>query len=198
MTAAPTGPSVAALMQRLAGGSPDLLDPGVNAVALVADTLVDTCGVVLDRPTRALVRTDVDATDDARAAAALTCWLALAPGLRAAWSAGPAGQGAGAAERVLAAVRALVTELAPSVPPRRWIEDPAGREEAARAFLRAAGLLPAGESAAIAQDRWSAISTAARRDAEREIAQEARRTQELARRLAEQRAKEAVAQYTYV
>jgi len=193
-----SGPSIAALMQHLAAASPDLLDPGLRPVALVSDTLVDLCDVVLEPRLRDLVRADVDATDDARAAAALTCWLARTPDLLPLWAAGPRTGATGSADRLLAAVRALVTELAPIVPPRRWVEEPAGREEAARAFLRATGILPADESASVAQDRWSAISTAARRAAEREIAQEARRTQELARRLAEQRAKEAVAQYTYV
>jgi len=192
------GPTVAALMQHLAAASPDLLDPGLSPVALVSDTLVDLCGVVLDPRVRGLLAADVDATDDSRAAAALTCWVARAPGLLPIWAAGPRTGTDGAADRLLSAVRALVTELAPHVSPRRWVEEPAGREEAARAFLRATALVPAGESASAAQDRWTAISTAARRDAELEIAQEARRTQELARRLAEQRAKEAVAQYTYV
>lgn len=193
------GPALAVLTQHLAAASPDLLDPAVEPLAVLGDTLVDTCGVVLHPASRAALRPELDATPDARAAAALGCWLAREPGVLAALTPLPTATGDGSRDAALVgAVRSLVHDLAPVLPPHRWVGEPAGREEAVRAFLLALRVTPAGESPAVALDRWTAISTAARQAAEREIAQEALRTAELARRLAEKRAKEAVAQYTHV
>jgi hypothetical protein len=201
LAAAPTvpGPGLGVLTQHLAAASPDLLDPAVDALAVLGDTLVDTCAVVLPAASRTGLRSELGTTPDARAATALGCWLAREPGLLAVLAPLPTATGAGSRDALLVgAVRSLVRDLAPVLPPSRWASDPAAREEVVRAFLLALRLSPAGESEAVALDRWTAISTAARQAAEREIAQEARRTAEIARRLAEKRAKEAVAQYTHV
>ncbi|MEK8227576.1 hypothetical protein NKG05_17875 [Oerskovia sp. M15] len=57
------------------------------------------------------------------------------------------------------------------------------------------GLRPSGETTAIAEDRWAAVSTVEQQRVDREMAEEARRSEELAKALAAKRAAEAAAQY---
>lgn len=183
------GPPLAALTARLAAAPGDALDPGVVALAVVDDALTALGGPPLDRALRRRLADGPLATAAGRTGAVLAGWLLLAPAWRAAQ---PDPRAA------LAVVEALAGSLAPVLPPEQWVVDPAGREEAARAALRAAGLRPAGEDEAVAEDRWAAVSTALRAAALAAVAEEVRRAQELARVLAEQRAREAAAQYTHV
>ena len=85
--------------------------------------------------------------------------------------------------------------LAGQRPDREWVQDADAREELARAVCRLGGVLPAGERAATADDRWLAVSSAYQRKVAQSMAVEVARAEELARALAEQKAKEAAAQY---
>lgn len=191
------GPSLASLVQRLALASPDVLDRAVDVPALVADVATQLDGTVLDADTlRALDRAlGRDAPRVARAAAGVVCWVVADPalgehdGVRAA-----AAARGGTAAWFLHVLRDL-TGLAHVRDPRTWVHEETGREEAARALLAAGDLLPAGETAAEAADRWQAVSTAYHQATSRAMAEEVRRAEELARALAEKRAKEAAAQY---
>ena len=191
------GPALATLLHRLALAPPDLFEPFVSASALVADAAVSLDGTVLDR--RTLSALDADLTGPAgrasrRALVGLACWLVLdpavhgAPGVRAA----AAGSLSGWFLRVVEGVQRV---LAGQRPDRDWVQDEAAREELARAFCRLGGVLPAGETAATADDRWLAVSSAYQRKVAEAMAVEVARAEELARALAEQKAKEAAAQY---
>ena len=92
-------------------------------------------------------------------------------------------------------VSQVQVELAGLRPDRDWVQLDEARDELARAFLRFARVLPAGEDLATAQDRWLAVSTAYQRDLVRAMAVEQARAEELERALAAQKAKEAAAQY---
>ncbi|NCT90160.1 hypothetical protein GXB85_04225 [Cellulomonas sp. APG4] len=192
------GPALASLRQRLARTPPDLLDRAADIPALVCDVLVVLDGTVLDA--RALTRLDtslgVDAPRVVRAGAGVACWLVLDPALHVHAGVREAVQETGDLARwALRVIERLAHGLAPVRDPRTWVHEPSGREEAARAALAAGGLLPAGESAEHAADRWLAVSTEHREAASRAMALEVRRAEELARALAEKKAKEAAAQY---
>ena len=195
------GPALAVLVQRLTLTPPDVLDPGVHVPALVGDA-VDLLALSVPGwwQLDAHARTALDRTCGAgapvasRAGAGIAVWLVRAPELtrlphlRESAPDGPAAW-------LLAVVDALAHDLAPVRDPQTWVSSPEGREEAARAFLRAARLRPAGESDAVAEDRWSAVSTVEQRRVDREMAEEVRRSEELAKALAAKRAAEAAAQY---
>ncbi|MCB7136319.1 hypothetical protein [Cellulosimicrobium marinum] len=186
------GPVLADVLRRLADTPPDVLDPAVSAAALVADTadLLDGRGAVgvLGRVARDEVE-QVCALAPHAALAGTVCWVLRDGALFAAHreTATPAA--------LVRLVTHLVPELATLRTASAWVHDPAGREELARAALRALGLRPGDESPEVAQDRWTAVSTAEQRRIAQEMAHEARRAEQLARELAEKRAKEAAAQY---
>lgn len=186
----PHGPALGDLLARLRATPPALVGPEVGRHVDVDVLLADTLDL-LDPPADLWAQQPVErmALSAPQAqAVAVACWLASAPGLGAAL-AGPDARG-----RVVAGRDTLVA-LAGIASPAMWLQgDPDREEEVVRAFLRAARVLPAGESADVAEDRWLAVSSAARRQA----LQDAARAAELARRLAEQRAKEAAARATYV
>lgn len=200
----PAGPAVAVLVQRLALAPPDVLDPRVAAPALVCDVVEALGGGLpsapeLDRLARALAPAGPASSGPSvrrgDAVAGLLCWLLWDPrvhrdpGLCARWSAG------GLLPWFLSVLERLVAEVAVVREPREWVRDEGGREEAARAFCRFGGVLPAGESAAVAEDRWRSVSTAYQREVSLAMAEHVRRREELARALAEKKAKEAAAQY---
>lgn len=197
-TPAEEGPSLATLTQRLALAGPDLLAPEADVPALVADVALLLDGTVLGAATlrgldAALGRT---ATPAARAAAGVVCWLVADPAVRSHPGVEAAARARGGlAPWFLHVLHELTTGLAAVRAPRAWVHEETGREEAARALCAAGALLPEGESAAQAADRWQAVSTAYRQQASRAMAEEVRRAEELARALAEKRAKEAAAQY---
>jgi len=194
---APEGPALAVVRHRLGVAPPDLFEPDVHVPALVADLAVALDGTVLDADS--LARLDADLPQDPAAATrrvlvGLVCWLVLDPevradpGVRAVSSGGPT-------RWMLGIVTEVQRELVGLRADTDWVRLDEGREELARAFLRFAGVLPAGEGAAAAQDRWLAVSTAYQRDLVRAMAVEQARAEELERALAAQKAKEAAAQY---
>lgn len=194
----PDGPALATLVHRLALAPPDLFEPAVSVSALVADVAVSLDGTVLDR--RVLRALDADLTGPAdqglhRAPlVGLVCWLVLDPEVHGAPGVGAAAAG-GRTAWFLRIVEGVQRVLAGQRPDREWVQDDVAREELARAFCRLGGVLPAGERAETSDDRWLAVSSAYQRNVAQSMAVEVARAEELARALAEQRAKEAAAQY---
>lgn len=190
------GPALATLLRRLRHAPPELLRPEVAVPAVLADLAQSLDGTLLDGTTLADLDRRLDGDPDAAALAALTCWLvadrALAdhPGARTC-----IGRAGGAARWLLVSTAALVDALHGLRGPGAWVGEETAREELVRALLAVAGLHPAGEDDAAATDAWAVVSTRYRREVNAQLAQEQRAAEELARRLAEQRAKEAAAQY---
>ena len=204
MPAELTGPSLSAVRHRIATASPDLRASTVSVAALVADLAVELDGTVLDP--RSTARLDEDLAHgpetsqagarDRGALVALVCWLVLDPAIRSDAGIQAAAQAAGGPSAWLFRLIAdLPRALEGLRPVAQWVDDDVAREELARAFLGEAGVLPAGESASAAHDRWLAVSTAYQRQLLSEMAQEVERAEALSRALAAKRAKEAAAQY---
>lgn len=188
------GPPLADVVRRLADTPPDVLDPAVPAAALVADTADLLAGAGAVGVVRGPDRAEVDrlaAVAPYAAIAGTVCWLVRDAHLRA----DPAFRAAATPPALVHLVTRLVPELASLRTASAWVHEPTAREEAARAVLGALGLRPAGEMPEVAQDRWAAVSTAEQRRVAREMAEEARRAEQLARELADKRAREAAAQY---
>ena len=200
--ATPTGPALASVRHRLGLAPPDLFEPGVVVPALVADLAVELDGTLLDADSLARLDADLAGAPShptvatRRALVGLVCWFVLDPAVRADAGVRDAGAAAGGATRwMLGIVTGVQRELVALRADTDWVQRDDGREELARALLRFAGVLPAGESATAAQDRWLAVSTAYQRDLVRAMAVEQARAEELERALAAQQAKEAAAQY---
>ncbi|KQY20675.1 hypothetical protein ASD16_20490 [Cellulomonas sp. Root485] len=193
------GPALAALVHRLTLAPPDLFEPFVSASALVADVAVSLDGTVLDRPTLRALDADLQAPADRasrRALVGLVCWLVVDPAVHGTPGVRAAAAGAGGLSGwFLRVVEGVQRVLAGQRPEREWVQADDAREELARAFCRLGGVLPAGERAETADDRWLAVSSAYQRKVVQAMAVEAARAEELAKALAEQRAKEAAAQY---
>lgn len=99
-------------------------------------------------------------------------------------------------DRLALAVDALAMRLAPVVDPLDWVADDERREEAARVFLLWSGHLPAEEDAATARALLAARDSLQRNKALAEAFEEHRHRAEVARRLADARAREAAARYS--
>ncbi|GII98121.1 hypothetical protein CLV28_1450 [Sediminihabitans luteus] len=194
------GPAVPDLVRRLAATPVDLLDPRVHAPAALADLVELADGQPPRWNARVISQVDVlcgpQAPPVARVAALVAAWLVTAPVVRDSVVVRAALPGRLGDDPVVTAVEAMLTGPAMARRPHDWVQDPDGREEVARAFLVVLGLRGEGETAAESADRWLAVSTAERARLAGEIAVELRRAEELAARLAEQRAREAAARYT--
>ncbi|TDE88890.1 hypothetical protein EXU48_21485 [Occultella glacieicola] len=180
------GPSLPDLMHDLAATPPDVWDPDIDTLALWADTVSDVAHGEFD--VEAVLEL---ATGPRSAGLGVIAALLHGPALRP-WT------GWWEAARLTSVAQRMVGTLAAHVPPSAWVADARSREEAARLFLDLLGLRPAGESATVAADRLTAMSSPALAAALAELAQEQRRAAELAARLAEKRAREAAARTTYV
>ncbi|GAB3587335.1 hypothetical protein [Calidifontibacter terrae] len=199
MTDAFTGPLAASregsglqpLISRLLNTPPDFMAPDVATVAVVSDAL-DLIGAPGLPDTGLLVTTFDDWPLPTRLAAQVGAWLLTLPDLAAAL------RDTHDRASITAALGAFTT-LVDAVPLQSWFgQDQERHEEVARALLRVLGMRPLGETPEVAEDRWLAVGSAARKVALQAAAREQVRAQELARRLADQRAKEAAAQYTHV
>lgn len=189
------GPPLETLLHRLGQAPAELLDDAVSAPAVVADLAVSLDGTVLD-PARLRLLDDALAGHDAAALALLGAWLVADPAVRRHAGARAAAEAAGGAGLwAFGLATALPAALGGLRGGAAWRADELAREELVRAFLAVGGLRAAGEDDALAADAWAAVSTVHRRRMAAETAEEQRRAQELAARLAEQRAKEAAAQY---
>lgn len=180
------GPWLQSLTARLLRVPDDFLAHDVVTRAIVNDTL-DLLG---SSPCHDW--TSIDSADlPSRLATQVGCWLVTDPELSRIVGLQPGDQ----------VVRSLATfaTLVAAVPLRSWFgDDPERHEEVVRALLRALRIRPGGESHDVAEDAWVSISSSVREGALRLAAVEQLQAAELARRLAEQRAREAAAQYTHV
>lgn len=173
------GPSLAAVAARLASVPRPFLDDRVSIEALAGDVLGGRIGAAPH-------------TDDPRVrrGAALGLWLiaseTVVEPFEPALSRGT----------VALAVDALALRLAPVAEPLDWLSDDERREEAARTFLLWAGYLPAGEDAVTAKSLLEARDSLRRNAALAEAYAEHSHRAEIARRLAEARAREAAARYS--
>lgn len=191
-----SGPALAAVAHRLAQAPTDLLDPQVLAGPALGDLAAELDGAVLDRPTFAAIAADLPPGSERAGLALLTAWVLADGSVRDDAGARDAAAAAGGPSwLLLRAVERVPRVLAGLRPPREWTAQVETREELARAVLAVCGLRPAGEDDDRAADAWAAVSTAHRREVFAQMQAEQRRAEELAARLAEQRAKEAAAQY---
>lgn len=178
------GPAVGEVAARIAATPGEFLDPRTALVPLVGD--------VLDGDPAALAvagRIRDSGSAAASAGAAVAAWV---------WASeevlGPLGVPLrrGSTGRVLAA---LAFRLPSAVEPALWLSDAERGEEAARVLLLFGGQLPAGEDEAAARslyDRHDSVRRAA--DLGAALAEHRHRV-EIARRLADARAREAAARY---
>ncbi|RKT33287.1 hypothetical protein DEU34_1877 [Microbacterium sp. AG1240] len=174
------GPGLDEVAARLTTAPRAFLDDGVSIEALAGDVLGPPALGCLAFATEPRVRT----------AAALALWLIASEAVVGAYST-PLRP-----DRSALAVDALALRLAPVVDPLDWLSDDDRREEAARTFLLWAGFLPAGEDTVTARALLAARDSLQRDRALAEAFEEHRHRAEVARRLADARAKEAAARYS--
>jgi hypothetical protein len=179
-TAVP-GPSVDAIAARLSSIPRPFLDDRVSLPAL--------CGDVLGLQSVAALEFSGDPV--VRAGTAMGLWLVASEELVAPF--GPALLAVNAPR----AVDALGMRLAPVADPARWLVEDERREEAVRLFLLWSGMLPAGEDRRTARSLLEARDSLRRNAALAEAYAEHRHRAEVARRLAEAKAKEAAARYSH-
>ncbi|MBD3940262.1 phosphohydrolase [Microbacterium sp. NEAU-LLC] len=173
------GPSLAAVAARLSSVPKPFLDEHVSIAALAGD--------ILGRGVTATAHAD---DERVRQGAAIALWLIASEDVIEPFDPPPATAG-----RALA-VDALALRLAPVAAPLEWLSDDERREEAARTFLLWCGLLPAGEDAHTARSLLDARDSLRRNAALAEAYAEHAHRAEIARRLAEARAREAAARYS--
>lgn len=173
------GPPLAAVAARLASVPRSFLDTGVSIAALAGDVL------------RTRLQAVEHADDDrVRRGTAVGLWLVASEDVVEPFSPPllPATIGR--------AVDALALRLAPVVDPWEWLSDDERREEAVRTFLLWGGMRPAGEDIASARSLLDARDSLRRNAALAQAYAAHRHRDEIARRLAEARAKEAAARYS--
>lgn len=181
--AARPGPPLAAVAARISTVPRDFLDDAVSVRALAGDILAA-------RGDRVLACLPFADDRRVRLGAAIGLWLCasedvlepLSPAL--------------AAGRVELAIDALALRLAPVADPLDWLADDERREEATRTALLWAGYLPAGEDAATARALLDARDSLQRDRALADALAAHQHRVEIARRLADARAKEAAARYS--
>lgn len=174
------GPSLAAIAARLTSVPRPFLDDRVSIAALASD--------VLDRRVEASSHGD---DPRVRRGAALGLWLIASETVVE-----PFQPALSRSSSAALAVDALALRLAPVAEPLDWLSDDERREEAARTFLLWAGYLPAGEDAVTAKSLLEARDSLRRNAALAEAYAEHSHRAEIARRLAEARAREAAARYS--
>lgn len=193
------GPRLVAVLVRLRDTPPLLASPQLAVDAIVADSLDLLAPRSLDQVAAAMAAA-VPATATqwpgpaSRVAAAVASWLLTGPEVaQAVRDTSPDPETARAvARRAIVRMSTYVQVL----PLDRWMAgDEDRQEEICRAFLRAAGLRPADESHDQAEDRFTSISTTSRAEALRQAVAREQWEAEVARKLAEEKAKEAAAQY---
>lgn len=183
------GPPLEVLTRRLAETpTPFLAEPRIGnkgqvvVPALVAD-LLRRHGIPPDAAVLARLAATQAATErNPRMLTQVLCWLLAAEELSGKYT--------------LAQLAGLLVDeanaLAAEMSAREFVEQPERREELARLALRTAGLRPAGESEAVAADRWLGVSTRERvrlAAASRAAEERARQIREaLARKAAEESA----------
>jgi hypothetical protein len=175
------GPSVDEVAARLSRIPRPFLDDRVSLVALAGDVLGAQTVASTEFAQNARVRTG----------GAIALWLVASEELVAPF------RPPLPAVHAVRSVDALALRLAPIADPQTWLIDDERREEAVRLFLLWSGLLPAGEDARTARSLFDARDSLQRDAALAEAYAEHRHRADVARRLAEARAKEAAARYSH-
>jgi hypothetical protein len=173
------GPPLAAVAARLSSVPKPFLDEDVSIAALAGD--------ILGGPVTAAAHAD---DGRVRQGAAIALWLVASEEIVEPFDP-PLSHGQAAL-----AVDALALRLAPVAAPLDWLSDDERREEAARTFLLWCGMLPAGEDAHTARSLLDARDSLQRNAALAEAFAEHNHRAEIARRLADARAREAAARYS--
>lgn len=177
--AAVPGPATVDIAARLSTVPKSFLDQRVSAVALAGDILGEGTLACAPFGDESVVRRG----------AAIGLWLFASEDMLSPFSPTLA-----RGDR-FAAVDALALRLAPIVDPETWLWDDERREEAVRTFLLWSGFLPAGEDRETARALLAARDSLSHNQALTEAFEEHRHRAEIARRLADARAKEAAARY---
>ncbi|MFG6444136.1 phosphohydrolase [Microbacterium sp. P07] len=174
------GPAIDEIAARLTSAPRPFLDERVSIAALTGDVL----------GTQPLACLAFVGERRVRTAAALGLWLVASESLVGSFSVPLR------ADRSALAVDALALRLGTVVDPLEWLSDDERREEAARTFLLWGGMLPAGEDVATARALLAARDSLQRNRALAEAFEEHRHRADVARRLADARAREAAARYS--
>lgn len=177
------GPPLDAVTSRLSSAPRAFLDDAVSLVALAGDILSGVHLASLPFVGDARVRTG----------AAIGLWLLASEDVVEAFT--PALAVAGPRAGAMA-VDALALRLAPVAEPLTWLSEDDRREEAARTFLLWSGYLPAGEDVDTAREQLAGRDSLQRNTALAEAFAAQSHRADIARRLAEARAKEAAARYS--
>lgn len=175
-----SGAAVAELAARLTTVPRPFLDERLSVAALAGDLLGDA----------SLACVPFESEPHVRTGAAIGLWLVASEDLLGPFSP-PLRR-----DRLDLAVDALAMRLATVADPLDWVSDDERREEAVRTFLLWSGQLPAGEDAATARALLEARDSLQRNRALAEAFEEHRHRAEVAKRLADARAREAAARYS--
>ena len=184
-------PQVADLIHRLSECPDDFLAPPqiggrgtVSVAAVVGDTL-QVLGAELPKEwTASLLPAQADATAENWLRACLvTCWLASDEALATLVT----------GAQFLGFLSDGLHRMANLVRADLLVEDPDRREELGRLFLRAAGVLPAGETVEQAADRLATLDSASRARVEAEARAAEERAREVRAAVERKRAQEAAA-----
>jgi succinate dehydrogenase/fumarate reductase flavoprotein subunit len=184
-------PGVAELVHRLADCPDDFLaaplvgSRGLVAVAaVVGDSLADLGAELPEEWIATLAPAQTDAAGENWLRACLvTCWLVSDSAVR--------GQVSG--EQLLQFLNGDLRRTAALVRAERLVGDPDRREELARLLMRAAGVVPAGETLEQALDRLATLDSVTRTRVESEARAAEERSREVRAALERQRAEEAAA-----
>ena len=192
-------PSVEKLRRRLARCPPEYLaepkigdEPGVHVDAVVADLLVRLGGGLRRYDELEAFRTNMHHHRDYHRLVLVACWL-LGDEVFGGRRAEGEEEVAGRAERWL---RDELEELAGVVEADEFVTDPERREELARRAIFALDMIPGGESPEEARDRLTMIDSVERHRLVLETQERVRRAEELRRKMARKKAREAAARYT--
>jgi hypothetical protein len=188
--AAAPGPSVAELTARVSALPREFLRPEVDLTALCGDVLAPEHEVLPPVLAAAVAEIREHGGPAAATGAAVGLWLYASEGLLGPLSVPLARAWAPRVVLTLALRQAAV------VRPYDWVVDAERREETVRAVLLFGAQRPAGERLDAARSRWAAVDSVRRDEALRATLADYAHRQEVMRRLAEQRAREAAARYT--
>lgn len=174
------GPTLDAVAARITAVPAPFLDPRIDLAAVAGDILAGIRFACLEYSADARVRSG----------AAIGLWLIASEDLLGPLNPRLARGG------VDLAVDALALRIAPLSPPLGWLTDDERRVEAARTFLLWDGYRPAGEDVSTARAMLAACDSLARNAALADAYEGHRHRAEIARRLADARAREAAARYS--
>ncbi|WP_018610576.1 hypothetical protein [Uliginosibacterium gangwonense] len=183
------GPSLEILLRRLAETPQDFLDAprtGKSGQLHVSALIFDLSHQIGQPFTEAELRTLSGTDANGMTLCAIACWLLSDDTL----------QGRISKPRLLPFLGQTLQALAAEYKAERYLLDPERREELVRITLADLGLLPAGETAAQAQDRLQALSSTERRRIIAAAREAEKRAREIREALIKKAAAEAADKYT--